>query len=108
MWRDVRDDVANCGPVCFRLSTDRLPPIDASQALEQLNSVHSACISSGVELLDAVLQTAPEAAHGGGIRRGQVTEIWGPPGSGRTAMGYVMLDVNGIGTRTLTLVLAFS
>lgn len=25
----------------------------------------------------------------GGIQRGQVTEIWGPPGSGKTAFGYV-------------------
>ncbi len=26
----------------------------------------------------------------GGIRRGQLTEIWGPPGVGKTAFGYVV------------------
>lgn len=29
-------------------------------------------------------------AFGGGVSRGKVTEIWGPPGVGKTCLGYVV------------------
>ncbi|TQV96141.1 hypothetical protein V2A60_003413 [Cordyceps javanica] len=77
------------------LQADRLPTVSASQVLEDLEDKGSNCISTGVKALDQIL--APSSLSSqiygggnpqpGGIRRGQVTEIWGPPGSGRTALG---------------------
>ena len=48
-------------------------------------------IPTGIPDLDAVLGSVLDHDGGGegGIQRGQVTEIWGPPGSGKTAFGYV-------------------
>lgn len=71
---------------------DRLPTIAASQALDELESDSAAHISTGLEALDRVLLGSSsvgsgDAGHHGGIKRGQVTEIWGPPGSGKTALG---------------------
>lgn len=50
------------------------------------------CISSGLEELDAALQgreigVREEGRGGGGVSRGKVTEVWGPPGVGKTALG---------------------
>ncbi|CEJ84868.1 hypothetical protein VHEMI03600 [[Torrubiella] hemipterigena] len=77
--------------------THRLPPIDASQALEQLEDEKSQPISTGITKLDKILlDTAPfNPASLGGIQRGQVTEVWGPPGSGRTALG-IQLTANAL------------
>ena len=46
--------------------------------------------------LDAVLQNRDPRtvfegdAFFGGISKGKVTEVWGPPGAGKTALGFVM------------------
>ncbi|KAM3538139.1 hypothetical protein ARSEF1564_008938 [Beauveria bassiana] len=78
----------------FDLSnTHRLPTVSASQVLEELEE-GSDCISTGIKALDETLVSFPapsqtyggEKSQSGGIRRGQVTEIWGPPGSGKTAL----------------------
>lgn len=76
-------------------NTHRLPTISASQALEDLEDKGSNCISTGIKALDKILAPSSVSsqrygsavAQSGGIKRGQVTEIWGPPGSGRTALG---------------------
>lgn len=80
--------LCNCTNVLYWI-IDRLPPIDASQALEQLEDEKSQPISTSISKLDKILlDTAPfNPASVGGIQRGQVTEVWGPPGSGRTALG---------------------
>lgn len=79
----------------FDLSnTHRLPTVSASQVLEELEEEGSDCISTGIKALDETLVALPapsqifgrEKSQSGGIRRGQVTEIWGPPGSGKTAL----------------------
>ncbi|KAK5998576.1 hypothetical protein PT974_00957 [Cladobotryum mycophilum] len=73
-------------------STHRLPTIAASQALDELKDDHAVHISTGIDALDkALLSFEPvdsqESALNGGIKRGQVTEVWGPPGCGKTALG---------------------
>ena len=73
-----------------------MPTVSAAQALQDLKSAPSRCISTGLELLDRVLQRrelgvsdSDEEAFHGGISRGKVTEVYGPPGVGKTALGYV-------------------
>lgn len=63
--------------------------MDASQALEELeNGEADYYIPTGVAGLDAALVGIGHVAGtSGGIKRGQITEIWGPPGSGKTAFG---------------------
>ncbi|KAF4587377.1 hypothetical protein GQ602_004070 [Ophiocordyceps camponoti-floridani] len=66
--------------------THRLPTVAASQALDELQDQP---LPTGLDRLDRALTTSndPEIFRGrGGFRRGQVTEIWGPPGSGKTAL----------------------
>ncbi|SPN98594.1 related to DNA repair protein rhp55 [Cephalotrichum gorgonifer] len=77
-------------------NTHRLPAVSAAQALDDLNDDLSRCVSTGLRELDRALAAVPESPRenskdGGegaaGVCRGQVTEIWGPPGVGKTAMG---------------------
>ncbi|KAK8218954.1 P-loop containing nucleoside triphosphate hydrolase protein [Phyllosticta capitalensis] len=71
----------------------RLPTVPASQALQALRSKAPRLLSTGLSQLDALLtarslgpqQNGP--AQTGGLPRGQVTEIYGPPGAGKTAFG---------------------
>lgn len=71
-----------------------MPTVSAAQALSDLKSSPSRVISTGVPQLDSLLQnqdasaSSHDAGHGG-VSRGQVTEIYGPPGVGKTAIGYV-------------------
>ncbi|KAJ4134859.1 hypothetical protein NW768_004468 [Fusarium equiseti] len=72
--------------------THRLPTISASQALDDLGSDASTHVSTGIEgldrsLLGSVAVESQDAATEGGVQRGQVTEVWGPPGTGKTALG---------------------
>lgn len=71
--------------------SDRLPTVTASAALEELSHDESLHISTGLRELDKHLQDglgAPNNTPGsGGIKRGQVAEVWGPPGTGKTALG---------------------
>jgi RecA/RadA recombinase len=68
-----------------------MPTVSAAQALQDLKSSPTRCISTGLRLLDAVVQNREVLADGeplhGGVSRGKVTEIWGPPGIGKTAFG---------------------
>ncbi|KAH7165481.1 P-loop containing nucleoside triphosphate hydrolase protein [Dactylonectria macrodidyma] len=73
-------------------STHRLPTVSASQALDDLRDDTSTVISTGLDdldnvLLDAASLDASGSSQRGGVKRGQVTEIWGPPGTGKTALG---------------------
>ncbi|TVY55451.1 DNA repair protein rhp55 [Lachnellula cervina] len=70
----------------------RMPTISAAQALEDLKSSPTRCISTGLSLLDHALQNSepqlPETEpFYGGVSRGEVTEVYGPPGVGKTALG---------------------
>ena len=69
---------------------DRLPTFSASQALQNLRSTSKRPISTGLRRLDAALQgkdyeVSSQDDLRGGISRGEVTEVYGPPGVGKTA-----------------------
>ncbi|KAF7560508.1 hypothetical protein G7046_g3640 [Stylonectria norvegica] len=80
--------------------THRLPTVSASQALDELREDSCNHVSTGLEdldrgLLDSAYVASQISASRGGVRRGQVTEIWGPPGSGKTALG-IQLAANAL------------
>lgn len=69
-----------------------MPTVSAAQALQDVKSSATRCISTGLPLLDYALQnrdyTPSDIEHiHGGVSRGKVTEIYGPPGVGKTALG---------------------
>jgi hypothetical protein len=73
-----------------------MPTVSAAQALEDLKSSPTRCISTGLPLLDYALQNRESQLQEsesfyGGVSRGRVTEIYGPPGVGKTAIGSVSL-----------------
>lgn len=74
---------------------DRLPTLSAADALQAFHSASKQSISTGLKSLDALLQgrepgeVAQDEKAGGGLRRGQVTEVWGPAGVGKTAFACV-------------------
>ncbi|KAK7738865.1 hypothetical protein SLS63_002202 [Diaporthe eres] len=74
-------------------STHRLPTVSAAQALEDLDANVSRFVSTNLPDLDKALAASAassfpsEEANPGGIQKGQLTEIWGPPGVGKTAFG---------------------
>lgn len=74
-----------------------MPTVSAAQALQDLESSPTRCIPTGLANLDLGLQskdplpvspssTSTDQNHGG-IPRGKVTEIYGPPGVGKTTLG---------------------
>lgn len=75
--------------------SDRLPTVSAAQALEDLGANVSRFVSTNLPDLDnalaasAAASSSPgeEAASAGGIHKGHLTEIWGPPGVGKTSFG---------------------
>jgi RecA/RadA recombinase len=72
------------------LFEDRMPTISAAQALRDLNDPAARWISTGLRELDAALRNRDVAdgeGGGGGVKRGQVTEVFGPPGVGKTGFG---------------------
>ncbi|KAK3324653.1 hypothetical protein B0T19DRAFT_464855 [Cercophora scortea] len=72
-------------------STHRLPTVSAARALEQFGGTELNLVPTGLDALDAALGSSlnglvPPGGRGG-VQKGQVTEIWGPPGAGKTALG---------------------
>lgn len=69
--------------------TDRLPTVSASQALQKLHARGARTVSTGISQLDKVLSPPSLPGHdiSGGYTRGKVTEIFGPSGVGKTALG---------------------
>jgi hypothetical protein len=70
---------------------DRLPTISVSQALQKLNTPGAKWVSTGLPLLDknlkgSSLNFATQEPNIGGFVKGQITEIYGPPASGKTAL----------------------
>ncbi len=76
--------------------TDRLATRSASEALQIRSKEIETPLSTGLSQLDRLLR---DHAHGppqipdeqvdGGIPRGQVTEVYGAPGVGKTALALV-------------------
>ncbi|KAJ0158839.1 hypothetical protein CTA2_10763 [Colletotrichum tanaceti] len=75
--------------------TDRLPTVSAAEALEELDDDVARHISTGIDRLDEALAFSGPLQETGtarkGLQRGQVSEIWGPPGSGKTALGIQLV-----------------
>lgn len=70
---------------------DRLPTVSAAQALEDLNGHGASFVPIGLPELDRALTVSTASAPSvpdqqGGLTKGQITEIWGPPGVGKTAV----------------------
>ncbi|KAK3374442.1 P-loop containing nucleoside triphosphate hydrolase protein [Lasiosphaeria ovina] len=68
-------------------STHRLPTVSAAQALQEFQDKKRNSVSTGLATLDALLVSGLDDGGSGGIQKGHVTEIWGPPGVGKTALG---------------------
>lgn len=64
--------------------SDRLPTVSASEALLSLQSRGPRSISTGLDRLNAILGTSKA-----GLGRGNLTDIWGPAGSGKTSLAYL-------------------
>lgn len=69
---------------------DRLPTVSAAQALEEMNDDDATYLLTGLPDLDRALigstsSTPSQQVEQGGFSKGQITEIWGPPGVGKTA-----------------------
>ena len=85
------------GCVVFRkkqtlTQADRMPTVSASDALNKLKTAPNISIATGLEHLDSAIQGnkvegTQDQSNLGGVKRGQVTEIWGPPGTGVTTLG---------------------
>ncbi|KAI8960743.1 P-loop containing nucleoside triphosphate hydrolase protein [Daldinia sp. FL1419] len=73
-------------------STHRLPTVSAAQALEDLGTDPQRFLPTNIEAFDQALNDVIFEDNGtlprpGGLQKGQVIEIWGPPGSGKTSFG---------------------
>ncbi|MCJ1277836.1 hypothetical protein MMC21_005650 [Puttea exsequens] len=74
----------------FSSSPHRLPTVSASEALQRSGSASNKPLSTGIDSLDAALQNrdvefSTQHSSPGGLRRGEVAEVYGPPGVGKTA-----------------------
>ncbi|MCJ1356863.1 MAG: hypothetical protein MMC33_006859 [Icmadophila ericetorum] len=74
-------------------SSHRLPTISAIDALNNVTTTRHSAISTGLPALDRVLQgrkahVGSQGEGTGGLSRGAITEVYGPPGVGKTCFGY--------------------
>ncbi|KAH6607541.1 P-loop containing nucleoside triphosphate hydrolase protein [Trichoderma cornu-damae] len=81
-------------------SASRVSTAHASHATNVSKVVQATHISTGLDALDRALlglgsAGSQDAALQGGVKRGHVTEIWGPPGCGKTALG-IQLAANAL------------
>ena len=77
---------------------DRLPTVSASQALQEIRTKAKKSISTGLESLDQLFvpqlgrQSSPVF---GGLPLGRLTEVYGPPGIGKSTFWYVLRPMHG-------------
>ncbi|KAH8172927.1 rad51 domain-containing protein [Sarocladium implicatum] len=80
-------DIVNFGTS----ETHRLPTVSATQALDDVCDDGHTHLSTGLKSLDYALLGPNASTNGdadvGGVKRGQITEFWGPPGCGKSEMG---------------------
>ncbi|KAJ5812416.1 hypothetical protein N7474_008717 [Penicillium riverlandense] len=70
------------------LDSQNTPPVVSISASQSLNAsaTTQAAISTGLTRLDEALNDATDEKRPGGILRGQITEVFGPPGVGKTSL----------------------
>ncbi|KAG9231463.1 P-loop containing nucleoside triphosphate hydrolase protein [Amylocarpus encephaloides] len=73
-------------------SPHRIPTVSAAQALQDLKTSPTRSISTSLPALDLALQnigpqSEPDESFMRGLSRGKITEAYGPPGVGKTALG---------------------
>ncbi|KAI1326242.1 P-loop containing nucleoside triphosphate hydrolase protein [Xylariaceae sp. FL0255] len=73
-------------------STHRLPTVSAAQALDDMRADSSLFLSTGLDILDRTLnnvsvQDSGDSVAHGGLQKGHIIEVWGPPGSGKSTFG---------------------
>ncbi|KAJ5610180.1 hypothetical protein N7510_006899 [Penicillium lagena] len=70
------------------LDSQNTPPVVSISASQSLNASATtpAAISTGLPRLDEALNDATDEKRPGGILRGQITEVFGPPGVGKTSL----------------------
>lgn len=69
-----------------------MPTVSAAQALQELQSPLLKSVCTNLPGLDGILQDKkpPPGNDGvgiGGVARGHITEVYGPPGVGKTTFG---------------------
>ncbi|OQE08571.1 hypothetical protein PENVUL_c009G07761 [Penicillium vulpinum] len=66
------------------------PPVVSISASQSLNASAATRhpIATGLARLDEALNDLPDQPNQGGILRGHVTEIFGPPGAGKTSLAF--------------------
>lgn len=74
------------------IDLDRMPTVSAAQALEELDADAYTHVSTSLPDLDRALMGFASSQSDatdkkGGIAKSQITEFWGPPGVGKTALG---------------------
>ncbi|USW54045.1 Putative DNA recombination and repair protein Rad51 [Septoria linicola] len=67
--------------------THRLATQSAADALQHNGGPAKAAVSSGIKYLDNAL-TGNNPSANAGFERGKIAEIWGPAGSGKTAIAF--------------------
>lgn len=70
---------------------DRLPTVSASQALQEIKIQAKKSISTGLKSLDQLFvpQHAQQSSLAcGGLPLGRLTEVYGPPGIGKTTFWF--------------------
>ena len=87
--RQYRPSYQDIGPALTQ-SVDRLPTVSASQALFLNKDDSPPPVLFGLDRLDRLLHRQREDSDAPtGIPRGRVTELYGPPGAGKTALWLV-------------------
>ncbi|KAF2433513.1 P-loop containing nucleoside triphosphate hydrolase protein [Tothia fuscella] len=88
----MSSQMGNNSQVVPSSSSHRLPTVSASDALRQLRDEAPLAVSTGLPRLDEILSgqmvgpgSSIVPSKGGGLVRGQITEIHGPPGVGKTS-----------------------
>jgi ABC-type dipeptide/oligopeptide/nickel transport system ATPase subunit len=73
-----------------------MPTVSAAQAIQNLTTSPDRHIPTGLPSLDVCLQNravnlSSDDGLPAGVTRGRVTEIYGPPGVGKTTIGYLFI-----------------
>lgn len=78
----------------LKITIDRMPTKSAAQALQDLQNPVTQTICTGVRALDLAIvgrNVDDDSDVPGGFKRGTVTEVYGPPGVGKTILGSGLL-----------------